>query len=69
MERQRLEEKLAALKQAIMDILTQVTVIEIELKQLSIKSQESPPRKKKAPNGASHSTTLHVPMAKKAGET
>tara|TARA_A100001015_G_scaffold260119_1_gene304591 strand:- start:1273 stop:1446 length:174 start_codon:yes stop_codon:yes gene_type:complete len=52
MERQRLEEKLAALKQAIMDILTQVTVIEIELKQLSIKSQESPPRKKKAPNGA-----------------
>ena len=52
MVRQRLEEKLAALKQAIMDILTQVTVIEIELKQLSIKPQESPPRKKKAPNGA-----------------
>ena len=64
MERQRLEEKLAALKQAIMDILTQVTVIEIELKQLSIKPQESPPRKKKAPNGASHSTNLHVPMVK-----
>ena len=63
MDRQQIENQIANLKQSIMDILSQVTVLEYQLQNMSIRQQESPPRKKSSnsrmmdPDGASSSTS------------
>ena len=69
MDRQQIENQLANLKQSIMDILSQVTVLEYQIQNLSIKQQESPPRKKSSrmmdADGASvSSTSFRMPQTR-----
>ena len=71
MNRQQIEHRINLLKQSVMDILSQLTVLEYELQNVSIRQQESPPRKKSSnsrmdPDGASVSSTssFRMPQAR-----
>ena len=65
MDKQQLQNKLKLLKNQIMEVLTLVTVIEYELDKLTLKIQESPPRKKKSnSNGATSTSSFRMPQAR-----
>ena len=63
MEHHHILEKIQIVKKNVMHILSEITVIEYQVHQLTLKHR-SPPRKKHAPDGARAATTTTEPPKK-----